>query len=115
MIYNRLADGEPLGIDATLRYEVGFDEPLTESELAGRTRPTTPRQPGPAADPDRQPRPRLAEGRRRTPPTSTTSTTSFKPGTCGEHTFTADYDEFLQPSDEYQAALEAEGGQPDDC
>ena len=39
----------------------------------------------------------------------------FKPGSCNEHTFTADYDEFLQLQDEYQAALEAEGGQPTDC
>ena len=39
----------------------------------------------------------------------------FKPGSCGEHTFTADYDEFINLSNEYQAALESEGGQPDSC
>ena len=35
VIYNRLAQGIPLGIDATLRYDLdNFDKPLTESDLA---------------------------------------------------------------------------------
>ena len=35
MIYNRLAAGNPLGIDATIRYYLqNYDQPLTESELA---------------------------------------------------------------------------------
>src|SRR4029079_9734765 len=34
VIYNRLAQGIPLGIDATLRYDLdNFDKPLTESDL----------------------------------------------------------------------------------
>ena len=39
----------------------------------------------------------------------------FKPGSCNEHTFTADYQEFLQLQAEYQAALEAKGKQPTSC
>jgi hypothetical protein len=38
-----------------------------------------------------------------------------KPGTCGEHTFTDNYDEFVQASQEYDAAQAAAGGSPTDC
>ena len=38
-----------------------------------------------------------------------------KPGTCGEHFFTADSAEFDAAAAEYQAALEAEGGSPTEC
>ena len=38
-----------------------------------------------------------------------------KPGTCGEHFFTADYDKFLAASDKYNSAREAQGGAPTDC
>ena len=35
VIYNRLHEGMPLGIDATIRFATGnYTEPLTESELA---------------------------------------------------------------------------------
>ncbi len=66
VIYNRLQARMPLGIDATIRY--GLNVPATEP-LRGL--PARERQPlqhappdGPAADADRQPRPRLAPGRR---------------------------------------------------
>ena len=42
VIYNRLHEGMPLGIDATIRFATGnYSEPLTESQLAA-TPPTTP-------------------------------------------------------------------------
>ena len=63
VIYNRLAQGIPLGIDATLRYDLdNFDKPLTESDLADRQPLQHAAGHRPAADADRQPRPRLAEG-----------------------------------------------------
>ena len=66
VIYNRLAQGIPLGIDATLRYDLdNFDKPLTESELQTDSALQHPPGHRPAADADRQPRPRLAEGGRR--------------------------------------------------
>jgi hypothetical protein len=114
VIYNRLADGETLGIDATLRYEVGFDKPLTESELQMdspyNTRLVQGLPPTPIGNPGLDSLKAAAK-----PADVDYKYYVFKPGTCGEHSFTADYDEFLQLSDEYQAALEAEGGQPDDC
>ena len=77
VIYNRLAQGIPLGIDATLRYDLdNFDEPLTEIRPRDRQPLQHPARHRPAADPDRQPRARLAAGRRRPGRTSTISTTS---------------------------------------
>ena len=114
VIYNRLADGEALGIDATLRYEVGFDKPLTESQLASdspyNTRLVPGLPPSPIGNPGLDSLMAAAK-----PANVDFKYYVFKPGSCNEHTFTADYDEFLQLQDEYQAALEAEGGQPTDC
>ena len=65
MIYNRLHEGMPLGIDATTRFATGnYTEPLTESELAVDSPYNTRINAGPAAGPDRQPRPRLDRSRR---------------------------------------------------
>jgi len=114
VIYNRLADGEPLGIDATLRYEVGFDKPLTQSQLDSdspyNTRFTPGLPPTPIGNPGLDSLKAAAE-----PADVPFKYYVFKPGSCNEHTFTDDYDEFLQLQAEYQAALEAEGGQPTDC
>ena len=70
----------PLGIDATIRYALNnWTRPLRESELADATRPTTRACAGPAADADRQPRPRLDPGRRAPGERRRTSTTSSSP------------------------------------
>ena len=64
VIYNRLHAGQPLGIDATIRYATGnWTEPLTKSELALDSPYNTRTDAGPAADPDRQSRPGLDRGR----------------------------------------------------
>jgi UPF0755 protein len=115
VIYNRLELGEPLSIDATIRYAVGnFDRPLKESELAidspYNTRlvaglpPTPIGNPGldaieAAADPGRGPNRFYV----------------VKPGTCGEHVFTDSEQEFNEAADRYQRALEREGGSPTEC
>ena len=66
VIYNRLSQGIPLGIDATTRFETEqlhrADHP--GRDLAGRHAVQHPPQPGPDPDADRQPRP----GRRSRPP-----------------------------------------------
>ena len=91
VIYNRLAAGNPLGIDATIRYEdQNYDEQLTESRLNTDTPYNTAHAPGPAADPDRQPRARLDRGRGEPGRRATSSTSWSSPGTCGEHVFTVE-------------------------
>ena len=76
VIYNRLHEGMPLGIDATIRFATGnYTKPLTESELAIDSPYNTPHQHRPAAGADQQPRPGLDQGRRapgRRPTTSST-------------------------------------------
>ena len=52
MIYNRLKQGIPLGIDATVRFATGnYDQPLTESELNSDSPYNTRKSHGPAAGP----------------------------------------------------------------
>ena len=80
VIYNRLRDGIPLGIDATIRFaNDNYTEPLTESELATdspyNTRVNAGLPPGPISTPA-SPRSKPRPTRRR----STTSTTSSSRG-----------------------------------
>jgi uncharacterized YceG family protein len=56
VIYNRLREGQPLGIDATIRYATGnWAKPLTQSELASdtpyNTRKNAGLPPGPIGNP----------------------------------------------------------------
>ena len=115
VIYNRLSAGMPLGIDATIRYEdANFDKPLTEerlntdSEYNTRLRtglpPTPISNPGlasieAAADPDR----------------SGVLFYVIKPGSCNEHVFTDNEEDFNAAVQDYQDALKSEGGSPTDC
>jgi hypothetical protein len=115
VIYNRLSQGIPLGIDATLRYELdNFDEPLTESDLATEspynTRLVTGLPPTPIANPGLDSLQAAAD-----PAKVDYLYYVVKPGTCGEHYFTNDYDDFLAASEKYDSARKAEGGSPTDC
>ena len=115
VIYNRLEDGTPLGIDATLRYALdNYDKPLTESDLQSDTSYNT----------------RLVAG---LPPTpiGNTGLASLqaaadpakvdylyyvvKPCGGGSHVFTASASEFEQAAADYQQALKEQGGSPTDC
>jgi hypothetical protein len=112
VIHNRLVDGSPLGIDATIRYEdQNFDEPLTESRLADptpyNTRVNAGLPPTPIGNPG------LAAIRAAANPADVDHFYFVvKPYTCGEHVFTASEEEFHQAVAEYQRALEEEGGAP---
>ena len=65
VIYNRLHDGIPLGIDATIRFVTGnWKRPLRQSELAEPEPVQHARARGPAAGADRQPGPGLDQGGR---------------------------------------------------
>ena len=78
VIYNRLRNRMPLGIDATIRY--GLDVPGTEPLKQSRHREQQPVQhaqaPRAAADADLEPRPRVDARRRAARRVSTTSTSS---------------------------------------
>ncbi len=63
VIWNRLHRGEPLGIDATTRYEYNnYTKPIPAAGLRQGHPVQHPPQRRPAADPDRQPGPRLDQG-----------------------------------------------------
>jgi UPF0755 protein len=116
VIYNRLSDGMPLGIDATIRYATGnYTEPLTDSELAidspYNSRTNTGLPPTPIANPG------LASMEAAAKPDNTDYLFFVvKPGTCpAEHAFAETEAVFLDLQAEYEAAREAAGGQSPTC
>ena len=115
VIYNRLAAGDTLGIDATIRYEDGnYDEPLTESRLAEDTPYNTRIKPGLPPTPIGNPGLASIEAAAK-PARSDAYYFVVKPGTCGEHVFVKTEQQFARAESEYQEALEAEGGSPTEC
>jgi UPF0755 protein len=116
VIYNRLHEGIPLGIDATVRFATGnYDEPLTESELAVdspyNTRVNAGLPPGPISSPG------LASLEAAAHPAKVDYLYYVvKPGACGEHSFSSSSAEFEADVAAYDEAREAAGGEsPDTC
>jgi UPF0755 protein len=116
VIYNRLRQGTPLGIDATIRFALNqWNEPLKQSELATpspyNTRETTGLPPGPIGNPG------LASIRAAANPARTSYLFYVvKPGTCGKHAFSSTDAEFQEDVARYNAARERRGGKsPTDC
>lgn len=116
VIYNRLREGIPLGIDATVRFAVGnYTEPLTESELATdspyNTRVHAGLPPGPINSPG------LASIEAAARPAQVDYLYYVvEPGTCGEHAFSSTDAEFQEDVARYNEAREAAGGEsPDSC
>jgi UPF0755 protein len=116
VIYNRLHEGMPLGIDATIRFATGnFTKPLTESELAinspynSRTNAGLP--PGPIDSPG------LAAIEAAAHPKQTDYLFYVTtPGACGKLTFAKTEAEFEAAVERYNKAREAAGGNsPDNC
>jgi uncharacterized YceG family protein len=115
VIYNRLKQDIPLGIDATIRFAVGnYTEPLSPSELETQspynTRLYGDLPPGPIGNPGE-----AAIRAAANPARVGYLYYVVKPYTCGEHVFSTSYAEFEQNAAEYQEALEAEGGAPTRC
>jgi peptidoglycan lytic transglycosylase G len=116
VIYNRLHEGMPLGIDATIRFATGnYTEPLTESELAidspynSRTNAGLP--PGPISNPGLASIEAAAH-----PPKTDYLFYVTTPGACGKLTFAKTEAEFEAAVDKYNSAREAAGGDsPDSC
>ena len=115
VIYNRLDADNPLGIDATIRFEdQNHNKPLLESRLNSDTPYNTHTNPGLPPGPIGNPGLASLEA------AANPAETDFfyyviKPGTCNEHAFVETEEEFFAAEAEYQAALQAEGGSPTDC
>jgi UPF0755 protein len=116
VIYNRLREGLPLGIDATIRYATGnWTAPLTRSELETdspyNTRSRAGLPPGPIGNPG------LDSLRAAARPARVGYLYYVvKPGTCGEHAFSSSFERFERDQERYAAAREAAGGRsPTEC
>ncbi|HST39440.1 MAG TPA: endolytic transglycosylase MltG [Conexibacter sp.] len=110
VIYNRLRDGIPLGIDATLRYEQNdWVNPLKQSVLDAdtpyNTRTKQGLPPGPIGSPG------IASIRAAARPANSRALYYVvRPGTCGEHAFSDSFEQFQQDVAAYNQAREAAGG-----
>jgi cell division protein YceG involved in septum cleavage len=116
VIYNRLHEGMPLGIDATTRFATGnFEQPLTESELAVEspynTRTNVGLPPGPIGNPG------LASIEAAAHPAKVDYLFYVtEPGACGKLAFATTEAEFEADAARYNEAREAAGGEsPDTC
>jgi UPF0755 protein len=116
VIYNRLKAGQPLGIDATIRYATGnWTRPLTRSEIAldspYNTRSRAGLPPGPIGNPG------LASLQAAARPARTGYLYYVvKPGTCGEHAFSSTAEQFARDQQRYNEARDAAGGKsPTSC
>jgi UPF0755 protein len=116
VIYNRLHEGMPLGIDATIRFATGnYEEPLTESQLAVdspyNTRTHAGLPPGPINSPG------LASIEAAAHPAKTRYLFYVnEPGTCNKLSFAKTEAEFESDVEKYNSAREANGGnEPSTC
>ncbi len=116
VIYNRLREGIPLGIDATTRFATGnYTRPLTESELAidspYNTRTNAGLPPGPINSPG------LASIEAAAHPAKVDYLYYVvEPGACNKLAFSSTEAEFEADVARYNSAREAAGGKsPDTC
>jgi uncharacterized YceG family protein len=116
VIYNRLHEGMPLGIDATIRFATGnYSEPLTESQLATsspyNTRTNVGLPPGPINSPG------LAAIEAAAHPAKTDYLFYVNnPNSCNELSFAKTEAEFEADVQKYEDAREAAGGNaPSTC
>ncbi|HEV2769419.1 MAG TPA: endolytic transglycosylase MltG, partial [Solirubrobacteraceae bacterium] len=116
VIHNRLRDGMPLGIDATIRYaNDNWDSPLRQSELQAdgpyNTRTRTGLPPTPIGNPGLDSIEAAAN-----PADKDFLFYVVKPGTCGEHAFSSTDAQFQQDVARYNQARERAGGRsPTNC
>jgi UPF0755 protein len=116
VIYNRLSQGIPLGIDATIRFATGnWSEPLRQSELAidsaYNTRTHQGLPPGPIGNPGRAAIEAAAH-----PAKTDYLYYVVKPNACGEHSFSETDAEFQRDVERYNSERAARGGKsPTDC
>ncbi|MGH2969211.1 MAG: endolytic transglycosylase MltG, partial [Solirubrobacteraceae bacterium] len=116
VIHNRLKEGTPLGIDATIRYvEENWSSPLKESELERDTPYNTRLNRGLPPTPIGNPG--LAALKAAAAPADAGYLYYVvKPCGRGAHTFTKSYDAFLAATRRYEAEREKQGGRsPVEC
>jgi uncharacterized YceG family protein len=116
VIYNRLKDGIPLGIDATIRYQThNWTRPIRQSELAADTPYNTRLNQGLPPTPIGNPG--LASLRAAANPAKVDYLYYVvKPGTCGQHAFSSTDAQFQRDLERYNAARDAAGGKsPTSC
>lgn len=116
VIWNRLKQGSPLGIDATTRYQYrNWQRPIRASELASdspwNTRKRAGLPPGPIGNPG------IASLRAAANPArSSAMYYVVKPWACGEHTFATTAAEFERAVAAYNSARQSNGGKaPTKC
>jgi cell division protein YceG involved in septum cleavage len=115
VIYNRLRQGMPLGIDSTIRYAFNdYSQPLTESQLHSpspyNTRVHTGLPPTPISNPG------MASIEAATHPAHVPFLYYVAaPDGCGGLVFSTTYARFLQNAAAYQRALAANGGRVPTC
>ncbi len=116
VIYNRLREGIPLGIDATTRFATGnYTQPLTESDLATDSPYNTRLNAGLPLGPISSPGLASLEAAAR-PAQVDYLYYVVEPGTCGKHAFSSTNAEFQADVARYNEAREAAGGEsPDSC
>jgi len=116
VIYNRLHARMPLGIDATIRYAIGdYSRPLTGADLLLRSAYNTRRHRGLPPTPIGSPG--LASIEAAAHPANVPYVYYVvKPGTCGQHAFSATASQFQRDVAAYDAARAAKGGRsPTTC
>jgi uncharacterized YceG family protein len=116
VIYNRLKDGIPLGIDATTRYETNnWSKPLTDAELKRESPYNTRKRAGLPPTPIGNPG--LAAIRAAAAPANVDYRYYVvKPGTCGKHAFSATFAQFQRDQQRYDVARARAGGKsPTTC
>ena len=116
VIYNRLRQGIPLGIDATIRYaNSNWTRPLRQSELEEDTPYNTRTNQGLPPTPIGNPGLKSLQAAAK-PAKSNFLYYVVKPCGEGEHAFSSDYDRFLADQARYNQARDAAGGKsPTDC
>ena len=116
VIYNRLKQGTPLGMDSTTRYEFNdYTKPLTQSQLASPSPYNTRLHDGLPPTPIDSPGLAAIEAAAHPPQTNYLY---FVVKVCGngEMVFSSDYNQFLADEARYQAARSARGGNaPNKC
>jgi uncharacterized YceG family protein len=116
VIYNRLKDGVPLGIDATTRFALGkWSGELTPSDLAIESPYNTRKRAGLPPTPIGNPG--MASIRAAAHPANVSYRYFVvKPGTCGQHAFSSDAATFQRDSQIYKAARAKAGNRsPTTC